>query len=599
MAKADRGVNSRCYNESMFPRAMFATLIVCMTATLLAQESSELDNVLVWYDFESDGIETGPYTLWVFDSENSSVSLSTDYRVSGFRSVEIRDAAGDRNFAELQGFFTDKWSGKLYIHFAFLVAEPKETFHMAFAGVSHFTMQEHGLGIWLEAENGTLSQITAGRREPLFEIEAFVWYVADILYDVDQGTYDIVIKVEGQKAPVVALEAQTNTVGIPGSSLRKYSFIGDLPGRDGSNAWFYVDDILVMNDRPVSESPFVAPGRRMLFVDLYDRYKASLYEKPRCVPVFGYEDFGLSSQDLQELAGSGRMDLLEPPSGGEPPKFPRGISTFLRERLLAKLRWHEGCEEPARARELFHASAEQVPDAKIYPMSEVLVLAGEKRWDEADALFLSIYSSWQDDPRFPALSATLGLARGDLDEAERWLSASVEVVPQELNHTLARNLWERKIHPRLIDQLRAEFPSNWHHLVETALMTELRFYVLLWQKRYDEAGYYAQRMAILYERMKTFPQPLARAERRRRLLCRGLSRSAVQLRTEPSLPPEPRRDLPEALRRPLQARKPGSRARLPREDLRQPQALRRSTPQASIPPPPASSFLLAGYGEAR
>ncbi len=65
MAKADRGVNSRCYNESMFPRAMFATLIVCMTATLLAQESSELDNVLVWYDFESDGIETGPYTLWV------------------------------------------------------------------------------------------------------------------------------------------------------------------------------------------------------------------------------------------------------------------------------------------------------------------------------------------------------------------------------------------------------------------------------------------------------------------------------------------------------------------------------------------------------
>ena len=95
---------------------------------------------------------------------------------------------------------------------------------------------------------------------------------------------------------------QVNAVGIPGSQLRKYSFIGDLPGRDRSNAWFYIDDIAITNDIPVSETPFVAPGRRMLFVDMYDRYVARLYEKPGCAPVLAYEDFGLSSTDLSELA---------------------------------------------------------------------------------------------------------------------------------------------------------------------------------------------------------------------------------------------------------------------------------------------------------
>jgi hypothetical protein len=54
--------------------------------------------------------------------------------------------------------------------------------------------------------------------------------------------------------------------------VHKFSFIGDTPGRDRSDAVMWVDDLLLMADRPVPRPvPFVAPGRRMLFVDLYRR----------------------------------------------------------------------------------------------------------------------------------------------------------------------------------------------------------------------------------------------------------------------------------------------------------------------------------------
>jgi tetratricopeptide (TPR) repeat protein len=135
-------------------------------------------------------------------------------------------------------------------------------------------------------------------------------------------------------------------------------------------------------------------------------------------------------------------------------------------------------------------------------MSEVLALVASRRWKEADGLFLSIYSHWQDDPRFPAVSAAIGLARGDLDGAEAWLSSTSEVVPKRLRHPLVRRLWSGDMGPGLAEALEAEFPSEWPDLVSTALSAELRFYVLLWQKRYAEARDYTARMILLLRRME-------------------------------------------------------------------------------------------------
>jgi len=156
---------------------------------------------------------------------------------------------GDGEFAELQGFFSDKQHGRLYIHFSVLVAKPMETMNIAFAGISHFSLQEDGLAIWFKTDGGALHQVTGGRDEPLFRVEAFTWYVFDVVYDVDRGTYDLSIAAEGEETPVIARRDQANVLGIPGSEVRKYSFIGDIPGRDQSE--FYVDDIVILNDVPM------------------------------------------------------------------------------------------------------------------------------------------------------------------------------------------------------------------------------------------------------------------------------------------------------------------------------------------------------------
>ena len=366
-------------------------------------------NTLVWYDFEEETVETGPYTLMVFEGAKGSVSLSSLYRYGGYRSVEIKDVAGDGKFAELQVFFADKWHGYLFIHFAMLIVETEEPMNIAFAGNAHFSMSEHGLAIWLKLRRGTLYQVSGGEDVPLFDVEPFTWYVVDLAYDVDAGAYDLLVHAEGQDEPVVALAEQVNAVGIPGSELRKYSFIGDLPGQDRSNAWFYIDDIAITNDIPVSEMPFVAPGRRMLFVDMYDRYVARLYEKPGCAPVLAYEDFGFSSTDLSELAAASALTLLTDDPPLNPLKLTRELTPFLRRRLSAMRDWRLGCEAPPEALDLFRRARDKAPEGKIYAMSEVLALARAKKWPEADALLLDIYPLWQDDPRFPRSRRRSGL----------------------------------------------------------------------------------------------------------------------------------------------------------------------------------------------
>jgi tetratricopeptide (TPR) repeat protein len=349
--------------------------------------------------------------------------------------------------------------------------------------------------------------VTAGREEPLFEIDAFTWYVFDAVYDVARGPYDLTVFTEGRARPVVSLQEQPNVLGIPGSQLRKFSFIGDVPGRDRSNARFFVDDIVITSDLPVSETPFVAPGRRMLFVDIHDYYQRRLREHPECVPALGYEDFDLSPADLAELVASGLKGAIEPiePIEGDDAELSRSLSPFLRGRLAAMRDWREGCRGGERSVELFRRAKRAAPAAKIYPMSEVLALVAEKRWREADSLFLSIYSQWQDDPRFSSISASIGLARGDLEEAESWLSSWTEAVPRKLGHPLVRRLWSGDIDPELVLGLQTAFPSEWPDLVRTALSAELRFYVLSWQGRYREAGDYAGRMGALLRRMEIEP----------------------------------------------------------------------------------------------
>jgi tetratricopeptide (TPR) repeat protein len=474
-----------------------APAVLALALLLGVARSPEAESpVLASFDFDGEDVETGPYTLIAYENARGSVAVTSRFRYSGSRSVEIRDVAGDGEFAELQGFFREMDHGRVFVHFAFMLAEPAESMNIALAGRGHFGMVQDGFGFWLKDVAGTLYQVSAGKDLPLFRPTAFTWYVADVAYDVDQGRYDLDIAAEGRTEPVVTARGVPNPMGLPASRILKFSFIGDPPGSDGSNARFYVDDIIVRADHPVpGEGPFVAPGRRMLFVDVYRYYRSLLYETPGCVPALGPSDFGLEDAELRDLAESGRLALYDALADRRLATLPRDVDESLAPRLEAMALWGRGCGAGCRgscALPFFEQAQAAAPEARMYSLSRVLALAALKRWPEADALFAASYPEWRGDPRFPAISALLGMARGDLEMAERSLATASDTEPAR--HPVLRRLWAGDLDQALVRDLQAEFPDSWASHLESALAAEHRYYVLLWQESYGPARELADRM---------------------------------------------------------------------------------------------------------
>ena len=117
-------------------------------------------NVLVSYSFDDAQLATGPDTFAVFARSRGTVRLNAGNRLSGYRSVEIRDVAGDGDFPELQGYFPPRSKGKLYLHFAFMTATPFEEFNIALAGPQWFNLRKDGIGFWLKTREGHLCQVS-------------------------------------------------------------------------------------------------------------------------------------------------------------------------------------------------------------------------------------------------------------------------------------------------------------------------------------------------------------------------------------------------------------------------------------------------------
>src|SRR5919199_901120 len=93
-----------------------------MCACAFAQSSATPGHVVVSYSFDDENVATGPDTFRVFNFAKGNVSLTTNYCLSGYRSVELHDEAGDKEFPELQGYFPVRRQGVLFAHFALMVA---------------------------------------------------------------------------------------------------------------------------------------------------------------------------------------------------------------------------------------------------------------------------------------------------------------------------------------------------------------------------------------------------------------------------------------------------------------------------------------------
>jgi tetratricopeptide (TPR) repeat protein len=400
-------------------------LVAILTVASASAQPRDAITTLVRYTFDDDLVDTGPDTFTVFQSGKGSVRLSTLQHFSGYRSVELRDVARDKDFPELQGYFPVRSKGELYLHFAMMTTDAGEELNIALAGPRGFSLGKDGIAFWLKTAGGYLTAISDSMPRKLFAIRAFIWYSVDATYHIDAGTYDLTIRQEGLDTPVVAVRGQPNAASQSGSQVDKFSFIGD-PGTDNSNVVYYVDDVQVGASDGVVLSPFAAPGRRKLFFDYWNAARHLQATHPAPLPMMSLADLGIAPAETAALRRNGAAEPLGQILGGRTVKIADDLPEPSRTILESVIEWHDGAAalaagdaEAALAR--FERASRLSPAAPLFQMDAVMALTYLERWDEVDRRLAGTLPQWRDDPRLPAALAAIGLARGDLAAVERQL----------------------------------------------------------------------------------------------------------------------------------------------------------------------------------
>ena len=361
--------------------------------------------------------------------------------------MELRDVPGDHTFPELQGYFPLRTKGKLYLHFALMTTDPSEELNIALAGPKWFNLRKDGIGFWLKTVNGYLSQISDSMPKKLFLMRAFVWYVVDVTYDIEAGTYDLTIRQDGLEAPVAAVREQPNAPNQPGSRVDKFSFIGDHD-TDESRVVYYVDDVLVGVDEAIVNQPFAAPGRRKLFIDYWNSAQRAHASRPSPLPMMNLGDLGIGPVETIALRQDQAGDLLGHILSGTVTTVPDNLSNRSRAILESVIAWRAGSTalksgDAKFALAQFDQASLLTPSSPLFKMNAVMALAHLARWDEVDRRLAEIAPQWRDDPRLPATLAILGLARGDLEGVERQIREGAESSGLMAEQYFLTLLWKR------------------------------------------------------------------------------------------------------------------------------------------------------------
>ena len=460
---------------------------------------------LVRYSFDDDRMDTGPDTFRIFEHARGRVRLSPEFRHSGYYAVEIRDAANDGGFPELQGYFPMEESGTLHVHFALMTPEPMQPFNIALAGPKWFSMQPDGIGFWLKNKNGYFYHISDSIPRRLVQIQPFTWYLVDLTYRVDAGTYDLVIHEEYAEQPLVDIREAANTTRSWNSKVYVFSFIGDLP--DEADAVIYVDDIDIRSDSPGSASGLIAPGRRKLFIDYWRELQKTARRTPQCVPTTGFSDFGIGIEALEQADAAGLLkhleQVLQAPGAALTPGMIDDMSDDPKLRAVA--RWRRGCyllenHEAEQALVEFEAAEAAVPEGKIYNLSSALALAAMGDFSRADVRIATAYGLWYGDERLAAAQAMIGLARGDDGSSEAALQEAIGQLPEHLSGGAGAGPWVDSPDSDLLSHLRRNYPDDWDRYLRVRLLLEQYYFLLLWRDDYTAALEFAQRVATHLER---------------------------------------------------------------------------------------------------
>jgi tetratricopeptide (TPR) repeat protein len=466
-----------------------------------APPPAEVPNVLVQYSFDDGLTDTGPDTFAVFQNASGQVRLSSRLHYSGYRSIELHDVAGDRNFPELQGYFPERKEGQLFFHFAMLVVNPDQGFNIALAGPEHFTLSPNGIAFWLKAREGILQHVSDSIPKRLFKLEAFTWYLVDLRYDIPRGVYDLAIRREGEKEPLTILTEQPNAANAPGSSVDKFSFVGSVY-EDDSNVTFYVDDVAIGTDEKLTLGRFVAPGRRKLFIDRWKEARELLARSPSCPPVLGLSDFGLRDGDMAVLEKEGKLALLQRYLNRSDDLVEEDLSPGSRQVLAPIVAWRSGCAamtlEPSAAAKTFADGARRFPSAPIFALSEVLALLRARQTETAMRRWVELEPLLQNDPRYGMIAAAAGLAAGDLTAAEQWLSRRSDEMNAELAKGEVLRFWDQG-GAAATEGMRAALPETWETHWRARLVANEYYNVLLWKGQFRQASAFAERMAAVLQ----------------------------------------------------------------------------------------------------
>jgi len=262
-------------------------LAVISLTILVGFKTGYLGSVDIYYDFESIEIDSGPDTFELFEQSTSEVSLSSAFAFRGAYSLHIQDYVKNSDFPEFQGYFPPVSSGTIEVGFALMTPTPEEPFNIAFAGKKHFSMVKDGIGFWLFNKSGTLRHMSDSIPKKLLELTPFQWYWFEITLDIDKGEYSLKVSDEFDNE-IISLEKQKHPINATGSSLQKYSFIGDL--EDQGNGDLYIDEFIFRTDYAESPKPLIAPGRRSLFIDQWNEYHKKLENIDFCLaPKLPYD----------------------------------------------------------------------------------------------------------------------------------------------------------------------------------------------------------------------------------------------------------------------------------------------------------------------
>ena len=396
----------------MAERVRIAALIAGVAAALASVDTAawaiDPSRVLVEYGFDHE-VPTGPDSLRVIQNARGHVRLSEDFRFSGYSSVELRDVPGDRDFPELQGFFPKVESGRVFIQLALLVPDPSQELNIALAGPGGFSLGDDGIAFWLSTRDGYLFHTSDSIPKRLFEVEPYVWYLITADYHVEAGRYDLWVQREGETEAFLRLEDQLNAAAREGSAVHLFSLIGDN-GDDLSSVVYYVDDVLVVRDRPVELPQMVAPGRRRFFADLFAEKPGDLLRQ--CPPPRSFDELGAAATG-EAAATSALAD------------------------------WEEGCQALADGRfgeavRVFEAGLEDSPQSTALRFALGQALVGLGRSDAVAEVLVALYDH-QDDPRYIRLAAMAAARGGDFDAALAWLEDpppdASQAAPEELAET--------------------------------------------------------------------------------------------------------------------------------------------------------------------